>query len=125
MVKPLLDSMKILSAYGAGAWATQQHSNTATQQHATVMLRALDDPMLKEIICKLVPPESVKLITSPQYKNQISAGLVFLETYVPDAEAIKEKHKWDESLIKFDEIQPGMKAKIEDTFSKGKPLENT
>lgn len=61
-----------------------------------ILEQAKRSPRLRTVLDEVLSPTQAQQVLSPQFAQLLEAGLVFLEDFVPDAEANTDFRKWDE-----------------------------
>jgi hypothetical protein len=130
--RALRASMEIVSAYGAileqgtgnklpTIKRTENdlpYSKQSIAQAIGILQQAIKQPRLRALIVKSLSPEEAQHVLSSQFERGLESGLVFLDTFVPAAEATADQRQWEDVLKLADKIDAGMRSRIENTSAR-------
>ena len=120
-------SMEIVSAFGAvleqgtgnklptikRSEQDLPYSKQSIAQAIGILKQAIKQPHLRALMVKSLSPEEAQHVLSSQFERGLEKGLVFLDTFVPAAEAEAEYKQWEDVMKIADKIDPGIRGKIE------------
>lgn len=119
-------SLEIVSAFGAVLEQSTRNklptikqseqdlpcSKQSIAQAIGILQQAIKQPHMRGLIVKSLSPEEVQHVLSSQFERGLESGLVFLDTFVPAAEAAAEQRQWEDVLKLADKIDPEMRSRI-------------
>lgn len=126
--KLLRASLEIVSAYGAVLEAgTNRRTLTGKQpesnlpfskqqilQAITLLQQAVKHPKLRASLIESLTPEQAQQVLSSDFERGLESGLVFLDTFVPAAEAEVDRKQWNDMLKLMDQIDPELRERFVD-----------
>lgn len=89
------------------------YSKQSIAQAIGILQQAIKQPHMRALMVKSLSPDEAQHVLSSQFERGLESGLVFLDTFVPAAEATAEQRQWEDVLQLADKIDPEMRSRIE------------
>jgi len=82
------------------------YSKEAIRQSITVLQRSLENEATRTLLIEVLSPIQAQHVLSPKYKEGLDAGLVILESFVPEEDAQRALHEWNKALDLAGKLDP-------------------
>lgn len=82
------------------------YSKEAIRQSMTVLQRSVENDASRALLIEVLSPIQAQHVLSPKYKEGLAAGLVILESFVPEEDAQHALHEWNKTLEFVGKLDP-------------------
>ena len=89
------------------------YSKVVIRQAISVLQRGLENDASRALLVEVLTPIQAQYVLSPKFKEVLAAGLVILESFVPDEDAQRALHEWNKALELVGKLDPAALERME------------